>query len=150
MKGYTLFGTKFGGSVDSVFNFNEFVEHYLGQSISAQNNQFIDDLADVEDIIFSAIEQGVLFKVKGNSMTGAGIFDGDIAVVDREQKANSGDIVIAYVAGKYTVKFLETDENGNYYLKSANKAFKSIKNRDFEIFGVVTSVVRNLKKSKKS
>jgi len=43
-------------------------------------------------------------RVAGDSMMGAGIFDGDLLVVDRSIEATSGDIVVAVVNGEFTIK----------------------------------------------
>jgi repressor LexA len=45
-------------------------------------------------------------RVRGESMTGAGIFPGDIVVVRRQSAADSGDIVVALIGGEATVKRL--------------------------------------------
>lgn len=44
-------------------------------------------------------------RAKGNSMTGAGIFDGDLLVVDKSLDAHDGDIVVAVIDGGFTVKY---------------------------------------------
>lgn len=48
-----------------------------------------------------------LLRARGISMTGAGILDGDILVVDRALSARSGSIVVAVVDGEFTVKTLQ-------------------------------------------
>ena len=46
-------------------------------------------------------------RVQGDSMTGAGIRDGDLLVVDRSREAKSGSIVVAAVDGELTLKRLK-------------------------------------------
>ena len=77
----------------------------------------------------------------------SGIYpDDDLLVVDRSVKEKAGDIVIASLNGEFTVKVLETDpirlvpQNHNYQPILIAEA------DDFEIFGVVTSVVRSIKR----
>ncbi|EAT3125348.1 translesion error-prone DNA polymerase V autoproteolytic subunit [Salmonella enterica] len=82
--------------------------------------------------------------LSGDSMTGAGIGDGDLLVVDRSLSASHGDIVIAAVAGDFTVKELRTHpvlqlvpHNSNYSPITFHHP------EDLEIFGVVTFSVKS-------
>lgn len=50
-------------------------------------------------------------KVTGNSMTGAGIYDGDIVIVDRSLRATNGKVVIAIVNGEMVIRRLEQTFN---------------------------------------
>ena len=86
-------------------------------------------------------------KVDGDSMTGAGIFPGDIVVVDRSLRARIGDIVVAWVIDGYVVKRLER-QGKLIYLASANLQYPPIiieEGTQFEVWGVVTSVVHRLR-----
>ncbi|MDU3159916.1 MAG: S24 family peptidase, partial [Hafnia alvei] len=82
-------------------------------------------------------------KSSGDSMTGAGIGNGDLLVVDRSRKPAHGDIVIAAIDGEFTVKRLQlhpilmlVPENNSY-------APITINSEDMlDIFGVVTFIVK--------
>src|ERR1043165_2794912 len=50
-------------------------------------------------------------RVRGEAMTGAGIFDGDIVIVDRSLKAVAGKIVIANLNGEMLIRRLEKTFN---------------------------------------
>lgn len=79
-------------------------------------------------------------RVKGDSMEGAGIFSGDLLIVDRSKKASTKKIVIAYVNGEFTVKRLILEGNKTF-LHPENPKYKPTEiteGMDFEIFGVVT------------
>lgn len=85
-------------------------------------------------------------RVRGKSMTGAGIDDGDILVVDRSLTPAHGNIVIAAITGEFTVKRLE-QRNGKYWLVPANPDYAPVEISQEEmadIFGVVTFVIRQL------
>lgn len=89
--------------------------------------------------------------VSGDSMIDAGIFDGDIAVIDRAVDAVHNDVVVAYVNGEFTIKFLDTSHANEGYieLKPANKHFQAIKVNawdSFEVWGVVVWTIKNWKK----
>jgi DNA polymerase V len=79
-------------------------------------------------------------------MTGAGIDDGDILVVDRSLEHTHGSIVIAAIAGEFTVKKLE-QRNGKHWLVPANPDYAPVEitqEQMADIFGVVTFVIRQL------
>ena len=85
-------------------------------------------------------------RARGNSMTGAGIDDGDILVVARSLEHTHGSIVIAAIAGEFTVKKLE-QRNGKHWLVPANPDYAPVEitqEQMADIFGVVTFVIRQL------
>ncbi len=87
-------------------------------------------------------------RARGESMLGAGIADGDILVVDRSERARSGDIIIAALNGEFTVKRLEM-RGECVRLLPENPAYAPIvitPGMDAEFFGVVTSVVKLLRR----
>lgn len=89
-----------------------------------------------------------LVRARGNSMTGAGIFDGDLMVVDKGLNATVGDIVVAVVDGEFTVKYLAL-ANGAFCLQPANSRFKIIEFKDgqeLQIWGVVTSTIKQFRR----
>ena len=71
--------------------------------------------------------RGELFalRVRGESMTGAGILPGDIAIVRRQPTADSGDIAVALVGDEATVKRLRL-RDGRIELHAENPAFPPI------------------------
>ena len=78
-------------------------------------------------------------KAAGNSMTGAGIFDGTVLVVDKSVKADDGDIVVAFINGECFVKRLR-HEKGKVFLCPENKGYPTYEVKEtenFQIFGVV-------------
>ena len=92
-----------------------------------------------------------IVRVEGESMTGAGIFPGDLLVVDRSVEARGGHVVIAQVAGELTVKRLKGGP-GRWWLVAEHPDFPSIRldgDVDGEtsvIWGTVTSSIRMLAK----
>ena len=77
---------------------------------------------------------------KGECMIGAGSIDGDMLLVERTNKANTGEIVIALVDGDRTMKYLR-QRGGKYYLEPANKEFKSIIPENEQVVEAVVRVV---------
>ena len=89
-----------------------------------------------------------LLRVKGDSMVNAGILEGDIVVVRREQTARDGEIVVALAgqdetADEATVKRFFR-ENGRVRLQPENDALEPIYADHVEVLGVVTGVFRSL------
>ncbi len=79
-------------------------------------------------------------RVTGDSMVGAGIFDGDLLVVDRSLEAKSGDIVVAIIDSEFTVKRFRCNHS-TIELVPENPKYRKITLREgmeFEIWGVVT------------
>lgn len=90
-------------------------------------------------------------KVEGDSMIDAGIFDGDIAVIDRAVEPANGDVVVAYLDKEYTIKFLDLTHKDEGYIElvPANENFRPIKIDEldnFEVWGVVVWTIHNWKK----
>jgi repressor LexA len=89
-----------------------------------------------------------LLRVKGESMIEAGILDGDIVVVRRQQDARNGDIVVALAgddesADEATVKTFYR-EDGRIRLQPENSALEPIYAPNVQILGKVTGVFRSL------
>jgi repressor LexA len=89
-----------------------------------------------------------LLRVKGESMVKAGILDGDIVVVRRQQDARNGDIVVALAGDdestdEATVKTFYR-EAGRVRLQPENDALEPIYARNVEVLGKVTGVFRAL------
>lgn len=83
-----------------------------------------------------------LVPVQGDSMKDLGIMDGDTVIVQKRPVANIGQIVVAIIDDKFTIKTLGK-ENGKFVLIPANKDFDVIRPKElFEIYGVVTSSFR--------
>jgi len=84
-----------------------------------------------------------LIPVVGDSMKDLGIMDGDIVVVEKRPFANLGDIVVAIIDDKFTIKTLGKEKD-NYVLIPANKDFDIIRPKEqFSIYGVVAGQFRS-------
>jgi len=85
-------------------------------------------------------------RAQGDSMIGAGIFPGDVIVVDRSIEAAHGDIVIVAFNGELTIKRLETKPFSR--LVPMNNQYDPVdipEDSDLEIFGVATNVIHSLR-----
>ncbi|NTW82363.1 MAG: translesion error-prone DNA polymerase V autoproteolytic subunit [Chlorobiaceae bacterium] len=82
-------------------------------------------------------------RVKGTSMTDAGIENGDILVIDKSLDPKDGDIAVCFLDGEFTVKRIACREEG-LFLVPANNEFRPIRitdENDFLVWGVVTYII---------
>lgn len=90
---------------------------------------------------FMPNEETFMLKVKGESMTNVGIFDGDQIIVKKQNTAENGGIVVALVEDSATVKrFFK--ENGHYRLQPENDFMDPIIVDSVEIIGKVIGLIR--------
>lgn len=80
-------------------------------------------------------------RVRGDSMIGAGILNGDMVVVRPQETADDGQIVVARIGDEATVKRLRF-EKGQPWLMPENDAYSPIDGREAELIGLVKAVVR--------
>ena len=80
-------------------------------------------------------------RVRGESMIGAGILDGDKVVVHPQQTADDGQIVVARIGDEATVKRLSR-KNGQIWLLPDNENYDPIDGTEAELIGLVKAVVR--------
>ena len=102
---------------------------------------------NLHDHLIRTPDETFFLHASGNSMVQAGIFDGDLMVVDRSLPATEGKIVIAMVDGELTVKEFTKGSKGSIVLKAHNPEYSDITvqpDQDFHIWGVVTNVVHAL------
>jgi repressor LexA len=81
-------------------------------------------------------------RVRGDSMLGAHIVDGDIVILEDRKNAQNGDIVAALIDGETTLKRYVL-ERGRPYLKAENPDYPDLRPaRELRIQGVMTSLIR--------
>ncbi|MCL1808080.1 MAG: transcriptional repressor LexA [Oscillospiraceae bacterium] len=88
-----------------------------------------------------AIGDYFALEVRGDSMNGIGIIDGDYVVVRKQNTARNGQVVVALLEDEATVKRLKRD-NGEVWLMAENPEYQPISADQCDILGVVASVVR--------
>ena len=84
--------------------------------------------------------------VRGNSMTGAGILDGDVVVVRKQDHSDVGSIVVALLDEEVTVKRLQKDSEG-LQLYPENPSYEPIRcDENTRVIGQVVSLMRRIEK----
>lgn len=108
---------------------------------------YTDRALDLNDLMIENPPATFFVKVEGDSMKDAGIFPGDMLIVNRSKDPVDGKIIIAVLNGELTVKRLRILKNKTISLEAENSAYQPIlvsAEHAFTIWGVVTGVVRSL------
>lgn len=89
-------------------------------------------------------------RAKGNSMEGAGIYDGDILIIDKSLEPYEGAIAVCYIDGEFTLKKIHFEREGSktvaIWLIPENDSYSPIKvtqENNFIIWGIVTHSIRS-------
>lgn len=110
---------------------------------------FVDDeLRGYLEIPENMIGQGEFFvlRAKGDSMIDAGIEDGDLVIVKKQNYAVESQIVVAFIDGETTLKrFYRNDKQNLVELRSENNKYEPIYASDCLIFGVAVKIIKDLK-----
>ena len=81
-------------------------------------------------------------KVKGDSMSGAGILEGDTAIIEKQNTARNGDIAVAVIDDAVTLKrFFK--ESTRIKLQEENPSYKPIYSQDVKILGRLFTIIRS-------
>lgn len=119
---------------------------FCDSPMSASNEVLdVGPLLSLDDVLNIRDAATYLVRVEGESMQGAGIFDGDLLVVNKGLEPVRGQIVIAVVNGEPLCKRLDFCTQGPV-LRSENPRFPPryvLEGDDFSVWGVVTHSVRS-------
>jgi repressor LexA len=100
------------------------------------------DIMSMDEYLITRPEVSFLLQVSGDSMTGAGIMEGDLVIIEKGRDPKTGDIVIAEVDGDWTLKYFHK-KGRQIVLEAANPKYPDITARtELRIGGVVTAVIR--------
>lgn len=104
------------------------------------------DIISFDEYLVTRPESSFLLTVSGDSMTGEGIMEGDLVIVERGKDPQNGDIVVAEVDGEWTLKYFRK-EGKHVILEAANPKYQPIRPKsELCLGGVVTAVIRKYHK----
>ena len=108
----------------------------------------VDQTIDLHKTLVKNPPATFFVRVQGDSMQGAGVFDGDLLVVDRSIPPRSGCVVVVAIDGELMVKRL-IHERGATILRAENPNYADVRMEDDEthelhVWGVVTNVIHSL------
>ena len=105
--------------------------------------QYLEQPLDLNELLVKRPAATFFVRVQGDSMIGVGINDGDLLVVDRSLRPDSGDVIIASVDGDFTVKTYRRDKDA-VRLEPANPNYPVIRlapGQELDYFGKVTACI---------
>ena len=110
-----------------------------GEPIEAIEDRDVIDLAD----LVAGRTEPFLLRVRGDSMIGDQIRDGDYVICERRGTARNGETVVAILEdGRATLKKFYREQDGRIRLQPANENLKSVHVDHVEIRGIVIGVLR--------
>ena len=112
-----------------------------GKPILAEQN--IEGYFPLPTEYFTVNDGTFMLRVKGESMIGAGINDGDLVIVRPQSNAANGEIIVALLENEATVKRFYKDTNA-IRLQPDNSAFKPTYHQDITIIGLVIGLFRKM------
>ena len=107
----------------------------------------VENQLSLDDYLVSNPESTFFVRASGDSMIGAGIFDGDLLIIDRSIEVKNNAIVLAILDTEFTVKRLIKTGDA-ITLRAENDAYDDIQVRDNQtmmVWGVVVHVIHHLK-----
>ena len=123
---------------------------FVNQGISAGFPSPADDFLDIKiDLNREFIKNpNATFyaRVRGKSMIGAGLNDGDLLIIDKSLEPVNKKIAVCFIDGEFTVKRIKK-ENDTVWLMPENEDYQPIEvtsDNEFIIWGVVTTVIKKV------
>lgn len=144
MKSIQLIKGEFGQPLDL------FLAPGIKAGFPSPAEDYLRDSLDFNRDLIAHPEATFYGRVDGDSMKDAGINDGDIAVIDRCVEPQNGDVIVGYINGEFTIKYLDLThkEEGYIELRPANKDYQPIRideSDSFEVWGVVIWTIKSWK-----
>ena len=123
-----------------------FYESKVPAGFPSPAEDFMDLDLNLQEYLVQHPSATFCVRVTGDSMQNAGIFSGDVMVVDRALEPKNNTIVLAVLDGEFTVKRIQK-KGRQLFLKPENEAFKPIQiteEMDFKVWGVVTHIIHKV------
>ena len=121
-----------------------FVNASVTAGFPSPADDYAEESLDLNRKLITNPSSTFFVRVNGDSMSGDGIYNGDLLVVDKSLFPGDKSILVCFIDGEFTLKRVEVKEDG-YYLLPSNPEFKPIKinpESDFRLWGVVTYSIK--------
>lgn len=119
-----------------------------GTGFPSPADDYLEERLDLNKYLIKHPSATYYARAEGDSMTGAGIFPGDILIVDKAVEAVNNKVIVAWLNSEFTVKRYYVDERiGKVYLVPENPKYyphEITPETDFMIWGVVTYSIHKL------
>ena len=122
-----------------------FVDVGISAGFPSPADDFIEISIDLNNHLIKHKDSTFFAKVKGHSMKDAGIFDGDLLVIDKSLAPQDGKIAICQIDGEFTVKRIKIEKN-IVWLVAENEDYKPIKvteENELMIWGIVLHSIKS-------
>ncbi len=120
------------------------VEATVSAGFPSPADDYSESRLDLNKELISNKSATFYARVRGDSMTLAGITDGDLLIIDKSKTPVNGSVVVCLIDGEFTVKRLQKAGN-QYYLMPENNNYQPIKikpENEVAIWGVVTYTIK--------
>ena len=124
----------------------QFISSGIKAGFPSPAADFEENKISLDKTLVKNAEATFYAKASGNSMTGAGIDDGDILVIDRSLEPTNNKIAVCLIDGVFTVKRIKIEED-YLFLIPENSNYEPIKidlHNDFVVWGIVTYVIKKV------
>ena len=143
MEGEEFFGTAYRGSKQ--FTQND-VKTANATGFGAAADDYMERGIDLNEQLVKNKPATYFFRMKSDAMREAGIFDGDVLIVDRSEKLANGKVIVAVLNGELLVRRFHKNFSSAFLIPE-NSRYKSInlgEFTEFTVWGVVTYVIHAL------
>ena len=137
MEGEEIYGAAYKGSKQFT---QRDVKTANATGFGAAADDYMERGIDLNEQLIRNKPATFFFKMKGDAMKEAGIFDGDVLVVDRSLKLVSGKVIVAILNGELLVRRFHKNFSSSFLIPENNR-YKTInlgEFSDFVLWGVVT------------
>jgi DNA polymerase V len=123
-----------------------FVNQGISAGFPSPADDFLDIKIDLNREFIKNPNSTFYARVRGRSMVGAGLSDGDLLIIDRSLEPENKKIAVCFVDGEFTVKRIKKEKD-TVWLLPENEEYQPIKvtaDNEFIIWGIVTTVIKNV------
>lgn len=111
---------------------------------------YIESFLDLNEALVRNPAYTFYGRVRGNSLIDANVEEGDIIIIDKSERVAEGDMVVAFIDGDFTLKFIRFDptDKNTVWLVAANPDYPPLKvtpENEFIVWGVVTYTIKKRK-----
>lgn len=143
MEGEQFFGSAYKGSKQYT---QQEVKTANATGFGAAADDYMERGIDLNEQLIRNKPATFFFRMKGDAMKEAGIFDNDVLIVDRSLKLTDGKIIVAVLNGELIVRRFHKNFSSSFLIPE-NSRYKTInlgEFSDFMLWGVVVSIIRTL------
>jgi len=143
MEGEEFYGAAYKGSKQFT---QQQVRTANATGFGAAADDYMEKGIDLNEQLIRNKPATYFFRMKGDAMTSAGIFDNDVLIVDRSIKLTTGKIIVAVLNGEVLVRRFHKNFTSAFLIPE-NDRYKTInlaEFTDFQLWGVVTYVIHQV------